>query len=305
MRKFIAVLFLLPAFAIAQTDLPDIDSMSVEEIEKLPPEIQKERPFLPTMRRIMSEGDMEWPEELFGLMVSMQLRDMYYTPYVEAEDDIRKAVSAFQRDIGAKATGELTMGQWEELDRRVTRRHDSPIYAGGYVSVHRFEDYSVSASGTWIIENDQIAYPVNTAEIECYKEQKTCQLIQASIIVPSLEDSDDSYNLTLDTQTYEIISWTDNEVISRPYRTDKCRSTILTINTVSQEVYEITRNNNQEECKFGDLFELPPLEQPRITRLVDGFDTTYAFWQERQKIPREFMNSELRERFQQLLGVEK
>lgn len=305
MRKTIALLLLLPAFAIAQTDLPDIDSMSVEEIEKLPPEILKELPFTSMMRKVISESDMEPTEELLGLMVSFHLRDMYYTPYVEGADEIRRAVAAFQRDIGAKATGELTMGQFEELNRRAIRRHDSPVYAIGFAGVHRIEDYFVSASGTWIIENDQIAHPVNTAEINCYKDQKTCQLIQAIIVVPSLESSQVPYHLSLDTETYEIISWTDNEVISRSFGTDQCRSTVLTINTASEEVYEITRNNNKEGCKFGGLLEIPLLEQPQISRLVKRFDTTRAFWKERRKADGEFMNSELRERFQKLLGVGK
>ena len=296
---------LICSFSHGQTEVPDINSMSVEEIEKLPPEILMELPFMPTLRKLISKGDMELSEEAVGLMVSVFLRDLYYTPYVEGEDDISRAVAAFQRDLGATTTGEITMGQWEELNRRAIRRHDTPVYAGFNTNVYKVGDWSVNATGTWIIENDKIANPVNTAEIECDKERGTCELIQASIIVPSLESSDNAYNLTLDTQTYKIISWTDNEVISRPYSTDECRSTVLTINTASEEVYEITRNNNQEECKFGDLFELPPLEQPRITRLVEGFDTTFAFWKERRKANQEFMNSRIADRFQKFFEVEK
>ena len=305
MRVFIALLVLLPAVSIAQLELPDIDSMSIEEIEKLPPEVLKELPFLPAMRKLLSKSDAVFPEELYGLMLTMPLRDLYYTPYIEGEDDIRKAVSVFQRDIGTKVTGELTMGEYEELNRRYVRRHDTPIYASTYTNVSRFEDYSVTATGTWIIENDQIAYPVNTAEIQCYKERKTCQLIQASVVVPSLDSSDNSFSLTLDTQTYEIISWTENEVVSRPFRTDQCRSTVLTINTAAKEVYEITRNNNQEGCKFGDLLELPPLEQPQVARLAEGFEITYAYWKERKDSHNKYMNSELVERFEELLDVGK
>jgi len=305
MRKFIALLFLLPAIAVAQTERPDIDSMSIEEIENLPPEIQKELPVFPLMTKIFANTDTGTSPELLRFLIGYFLRNLYYTPSVESEDAIRRAVSQFQHDIGAKATGELTIGQFEELNRRTIRLNDTPVYASNFARVHQVEGYAVTATGTWIIENDQIENPVNTAQVECYKNEKTCELVQATVIVPSLESNRDSYNLHLSTQTYEIISWTDNEVISRPSLTSACRSTILTINMASYEVYEITRNNYQEECKFGDLFELPPLEEPRISRLVKGFDPTYAFWRKRGEASKEFINSEIAERFQMLLGVEK
>ena len=305
MRKSIALLFLLPAFASAQTEIPDITNMSVEEIAKLPPEVLKEIPALPAMRKILAEDDSGISEDFFPFMVGFHLRAMYYTPFVESDQEIAKAVAAFQSDIGADVTGELTMGQFEELNRRGIRRSETKVYASSYAGVHRFEDYSVTATGTWIINNDQIADPVNTAEIECIKDQGTCNLIQASIVLPSLDSSSDLYTLHLDTQTYEIISWTANEVISRPYQTNECRSTVLTINTKSQEVYEITRNNNQEECKFGDLFEVPALDQPQVARLVSGFDTTHAYWKKRREAYEEYTNSEVRDRLQKSLGVTK
>ena len=302
MRTFLCLLVLLPVLAVAQTEIPDIDNMSVEEIKKLPPEILKELPFIRTMRRLLAGMDPEFPEEMFSLMRSMFLRDLYYTPYVQSEDEIRKAVTAFQRDIGADMTGELTMGQFEELNRRFARKHETPVYIALNADVYMYDDW-VIASGTWVIENDQIANPVNTAEVKCYKDEGTCELIQASLEVPSLDSGDNTYYLNLDTDTYKVISWSDNEVISRPFRTNECRSSILTINTLSKEVYEVTRNNNQEACKIGDLMEFPPLDEPRILRLVDGWDPTYAFWNERSKHQFEFMNSELIERFQRLLEL--
>ena len=54
MRAFFPLLILLPVFAVAQTEIPDIDSMSAEEIQSLPPEILKELPFLRTMRKLFS-----------------------------------------------------------------------------------------------------------------------------------------------------------------------------------------------------------------------------------------------------------
>lgn len=63
---------------------------------------------------------------------------------------------------------------------------------------------------------------------------------------------------------------------------------------------EITRNNDSEGCKIGDLVELPPLDQRRIARLVDGFKTTDDFWSARRDKIGDFTNSETREKFEQM-----
>ncbi len=86
-----------------------------------------------------------------------------------------EGIKQFQSDIGTAETGELTFGQWQELRRRLTRFGDTPVYvyAGGFCETYVFvlEGY-VSVEGTWILEDEQIAYPINKAIITCDRDRR-------------------------------------------------------------------------------------------------------------------------------------
>jgi hypothetical protein len=302
MRILTVLLVLAQTLAVAQTQAPDIENMTIEEIESLPPEVVQELPAIQMFEKLEIGPELDLPFDFWRFVIGFYLSRLYYTPHIEGEEQIARAVEAFQRDIDADVTGILTLGQFEELNRRATRRFETKVYASNNAYVSKFEDYSVTAKGTWVLEDEQIGDPVNTVEINCIKPQDTCKIIQASVTLPSIDSTNDTYYLSLDTQVYKIISWTDDEVIARPYQTNKCRATTLTINVRTQEVYEVTRNNNQEACKFGDLMELPPLEGPRIARLVKGYEATRAYWEVRTKQYTDYVNSTLRDKFKPLFG---
>jgi len=107
-------------------------------------------------------------------------------------------------------------------------------------------------------------------------------------MIPGFDSADSSYTLMLSTNEYSVISWSKNEIVSTS--NGECRITMLTLNSKANEVYEITRNNDSEGCK-SFLAELPKLEHPRVARLVEGFETTYAYWRERNDKSSNYMNS--------------
>lgn len=263
---------------------------------------------------IKGAGTKEEAERLFDLIPVERARDLPFTVFFEfpgAPRGLREAtemvairevlgglyyprseqgVRQFQEDLGAQATGTLTIGQWEELIRRWTRLRDTEIWVSGFgdeLSISRFEGY-VKTEGTWIIEDDQIAYPVNRSEVICRRELGECLVTQADVMVPQLDDSEDSYGLQIRSNTYSIVSWDADEVVARS--SGRCRTTLLTINSNSREVFEVTRNNETEACREGTILSSPSLDKPRIARLVPGFTTTWDWWQERKKKVREYIN---------------
>ena len=224
----------------------------------------------------------------FGLLaepaVFHQLRILFYP-------GSKEGIKQFQTDIGVEANGDLTWGQAEELQRRISRFNDTRIIAGAgkagdKPSIGKFEGY-VFAEGTWILEDDDIAYPINTAKIECDQEKKICQVVQASVFIPSLDSASDFYSISLDSSPYPILSWNTNEIMAEA--SSDCRTSTLTINFNSEEVFEITRNNKTKQCREGFL-ALPSLEKPRIARLVSGWDRTYKWWDDRKEKISEYMN---------------
>lgn len=312
LRLLLTALSFFATAAIAQgPNPPNFEEMSLEELSKLPEDIIKKMPARLLFAKMADESeDFSASPEMITLLLSLPLRELFYLapPMQHNERDYLSAVRDFQSDIGVEQTGELTIGQYSELSRMFTRRRDTPIYASTPMSVYVIDGYA-TAQGTWIIEGEDIAYPVNTAKVECSQRSMDCTMVQAEVAVPSLDSDQTSYGLTLTTIRYEVISWKEDEVVARGIGGlgPQCRTTLLTLNSSTEEVYEIARNAASEGCGVQDSpFSLPPLESPRISRMVDGWDVTYEYWQQRKRKTSEYLNSRIRdEAFLHALGITK
>ncbi len=280
--------------------LPDISKMSKEEFEKLPKEVRDELPMLDSFRHFGKEG----LARVMELSVSSSLAKlMYFDPMPESK--VREAIKRFQHDIGQAQTGELTISQFAELNRRSTRFTDTPVYlptTGDELRVYS-HSVSVTAEGTWIIEGEKVFYPINHSQINCHKPQGFCDVITVEIGIPKIENEnsyvDSSYNLHLNKETYSVISWTDSEVISQA--DGVCRSTIMTINVKNKEVFQITRNMDSNDCDLG-IVTLPKLKKPRISRLVPGWQLSWDFWENRRTQTMKFLNPDFQKSFNESIN---
>lgn len=300
---FLAACDMLEAAPAPQATLPNISKMSDEEINNLPEETRNQLPADAVFARLVG-GAM-------GPLMKFQTTDAlarlsYFDPIPEQQ--LREAVRKFQRDIGQPQTGELTFGQFEQLQLRSARVTESTISllsSGGWdeLNVFNFQNTYVATEGTWAIEGEQIAFPVNHAKIVCQKSEGTCEVQQVEVQLPSLEVvgrsafSDNPMVFHPDVATFKIVSWSASEVISQAE--GQCRTTLMTINVMNNEVFQVTRNSGGE-CSFGDT-KFPQLERPRISRLLPTGKTVYDFWQERSKITLRYRNSEVAARFEKLL----
>ena len=232
---------------------------------------------------LMSAWSKEGSETLDALL-TLQLRGLFYP-------DPPKGVSQFQEDIGAPVTGEITFGQWLELQRRWTRLRDSPVH----LSISEPRIYSSSGfaqtEGAWIIDNEEIAFPINDSEVTCRRDWGICQVVIAQLSVPRINESAGGYYMTVDVDEYDIISWGESEIVARSE--SDCRIVLLTMNLNSHETIEIVRNNETQSCRES-VVSLPRLTSPRVSRLVSGFSQSEAFWKGREKITREYINPRTR-----------
>lgn len=69
--------------------------------------------------------------------------------------------------------------------------------------------HKVIAEGTWVLDNEKLAYPLNVTKITCYKEISTC--IEARAEIMSGGDSD---SLLLNTYDFPITKWDNYEIIA-------------------------------------------------------------------------------------------
>ena len=252
---------------------------------------------------LIKERSLELPVsalEKFGFgsfLVSFHLASLFYPDSIEG-------VKQFQADIGVKETGQLTLGQFFRLRYRWTHSRENHVHVSTLpIEISVIDKAYATVEGTWVIENDEIAYPINFAKIICRRDRKECQDITANLQIPDLDEADaakgkdasDNYHLHLSENTYDIISWDANEIVARNQNILGCSISLLTLNLNSHEVWEMTRNNETPECRrstplFGTL------DKPRVARLVPGFDAAWEFWQKRRVITDSYFNPRFREK---------
>jgi hypothetical protein len=230
------------------------------------------------------------------VVFSMPLRLLLYPPS-------REGVEQFQADIGAEVTGELTLRQSLEGHRRWLRQRDTPVHATGWAEVHMNDDSGwARVDGTWILEDEEIAFPVNTSKIDCDRARRECLVADADVLIPSPDSDDDYYILHLGLQRYEIISWEDGVIVARRSAAI-CTTEILTLNSNSNEVSEFVTSNETPECLT--LRERPfasrQLDKPRIARLVPGSKRTREFWDKRREATSAYLNPRVWEETKQVL----
>lgn len=137
------------------------------------------------------------------------------------------------------------------------------ISSGGSVFTSFWDRGFVSATGTWVIEDTKQAFPRQTTEIKCYRDEKECLSAQAEITFGD--------TLSLQTERMTITSWDANTIVYASTE-PACVTYVYTITRASQRV-----TGQRRPKPTGDTCKM--LEQ-RVLNLTmrDGFQV----WQQLQ-----------------------
>jgi hypothetical protein len=155
----------------------DIDRMSKEDLNKITTEQMNALPAFKAWNKFepqMAAG--------MGASVPMMLRDLGYgfrEAFTGSDDQVGRWVTQFQHDIGEPETGVITLGELNTLQSaRMSSKQVMSMSVcrwgdkdGPEITLNK--DYA-SASGTFIIEGDKIAWPLNITRFECYREWSYC-----------------------------------------------------------------------------------------------------------------------------------
>jgi hypothetical protein len=177
------------------------------------------------------------------------------------------------------------------MKRRWTRLHDTQSMLLGLMKYKSMNRMVGQSRRHWMLEEEEIAYPANQSEITCRRDLATCLSVQANVTVPGVDEDNQDYYLSVNSETYDIISWSAGEIVAR--LAGQCRIVLLTLNMHSDEVFEITRNDETEACREAYLTQ-PSLDKPRIARLGPSGQLTMDFWRGRREITGKFSNSRFR-----------
>jgi len=276
--------------------------MSAKEYADLPKEIKDKLPLIDVLQRFTPKNAPPI-EKTLKIIFARALSQLVYFDF--GEEELKKAIKKFQRDVGEKQTGVLTAGQAEKLMIRAERISDTPITLPGYGETLRVygDNNHIFTNGTWRIEGDKIMYPLNYSKINCHKSIGTCEALQIDFNIPRLDKSNSSkYFFMITEDIYQIISWTDSEVISKS--AVNCRQTIMTIDKSNNEVFQITKNRGTKGCDTG-IAKFPPLKVPRISKLYPSYVKSNEFWEKRKKETDKFMNPDYQNLIKTYLKAEK
>jgi hypothetical protein len=279
--------------AFAQT--VDIDKLSDADWALLTPEQTKALPAFKTFTRMQPQfgvGMRAW--------VPLMLRDLGYgfrEAFTGSDEQLRRWVAQFQRDVGEPETGDLTYGQWETLSKRATDVIKTPhISLTGGSRTMITTDYAMAQG---ILEGDQQfgGEPAKTlTNFRCFREFGFC--FQSDVWIsssgPILKGPSYSvltgpvldgpiYKFTQYEQKIPITSWKEHEVVAT-IKDGLCKTTTITIS--AREAFQIIRYDGDPTCAEN---------KPRLDKLIDADTYSEDYFTDKQKQAEGYYSKEYRE----------
>lgn len=274
--------------------------------------VAKYRDYLPEQLLILSEDERQSSVPMMfsgaanlatspagDLIMQANLNSLMYDGFA----DYAGAKRAFQTDLGEEPTGALTVWQIHSLGYRASRVNMTsvsffPLDFGGMMA----ESWAF-VKGTVEIIDEKIAYPINHVDIECSRNEGTCEYRQIALTLPDENSWVQSYIVgEIADDTYQITRWEGQLIDAVPLDTSACRTTQLSLNFETQEFFEIARNNTAGDCETMLGVTLPRLEKPRVSRIVDGREIISAEFKAINEETFTFFSSSFRSRVEALIA---
>jgi hypothetical protein len=145
------------------------------------------------------------------------------------------------------------------LVRNAALSHNVPVRPGlgPLVSTNMWKDGMIWARGTWIMENDRPAFPLQMTEIYCVRSHGTCTTATAEV-------QDDALNVEM--ETLQIDRWSDDAVVVSN-SSAVCADYIYTISRANQRMV----GTRSPKKRSDDRCSLASANTIQMT-LGNGFD---------------------------------
>lgn len=242
--------------------------------------VAKYRDYLPEQLLALSEDEQQSSVPMMfsgaanlatspagDLVMQANLNSLMYDGFADYDG----AKRAFQEDLGEEPTGALTVWQIHSLGYRASRVNMTSVSFFPFDFGGTMTDDWAFVKGTVEIIEERIAYPINHVDIECSRNEGTCEYRQIALTLPDENSWVQSYHVgEIADDTYRITRWEGQLIDAVPLNSSACRTTQLSLNFETQEFFEIARNNTAGDCETMLGVTLPRLEKPRVSRIVDG-----------------------------------
>jgi peptidoglycan hydrolase-like protein with peptidoglycan-binding domain len=272
---FIITVFFLSfsSMVLAETSAPDHAKHAQEPAPKSTKADLAQTPGQPSEEQ--KELEKLKPEEYRLLVLGTQIylgRFGYGVgPFTgELDQKTQKALREYQKNVGIAETGLINKDTLKHLtDDNSTLDQILP-----FIPKFNFDDgqwpETVSAHGTWAVENLPVAEALQTSQISCHRKWNLCAVSTAKL--------DPGYTPTLlsYTNVYEVDTWNDTDLITKPSKTGTCVSTILQIR---REENSVTRLTSFERTNDGPCATVTARDIPM--HLADGSQIYLALKQQK------------------------
>lgn len=305
-RGLTASLFLMAVSAFvpraaAQIVVHDLAKLSSEQIDLLPAVEVAASYASSTAAAGARDAAIRDAVATFNANVRYQLAALYYPIDLSGADgsladrnaveQVKAFESTLDRGTVRKFTpdGILNFAELREIDHIYELARTLPVISmENDVSVFQFGqgDYgTVRATGTWVMLNEQIAFPLNLATITCDKIEGSCEVREVDISAPSEKglatSSDGQYMLYSGVPNYfNVTRWSGSVVEARslaPIGEPECRFTTLTINSETKTVTQITQDG-ETKCTVVGTAKLERLGAPRVTVMRSPKESFSAYF---------------------------
>jgi hypothetical protein len=136
--------------------------------------------------------------------------------------------------------------------------------SGPIVATDYWDRGYVYAEGTFTIDNDRSAFPIQTSKISCYRDRKSCTRAQAEIAFRDM--------LNVELTEHDVSLWNETTILF--LEDPLCVRYVYTIDRTNKRVFgSRTKKPNVAGCELVDA-------KPLTLSLVNGFDVWWRLNQE-------------------------
>lgn len=183
-------------------------------------------------------------------VIAMRLGTLMYP----ASSNFELAVKDYQIDLGANATGNLTVGQLDELHYRSAISKLEHVKLTSELQSFQL-DQVVRIRGSMRGFLKDVVHPINRVQIICYKSTLSCSMELLQLQIPTRESTRRGYRINLRNRwDYEVLRWEKDYMVLERITDSSCAVFHLNLN-FSPKLFRERPVSKSENCKWEEFEE--------------------------------------------------
>lgn len=199
----------------------------------------------------------------------------------EVDEATKQALREYQHYVGLPETGEIDYQTLKQLTDNNKTLDQAIPFLPQYAFNDQQGDHTISAQGTWARENLPVHEALQTSDFTCRRTLNVCIDSTAGL------SPGNTQSLLVRTQYFEIDSWDEKSIVTKPTQTGPCAMTVVRID---REEKTIVRSTSVKREVDGPCATAPSFN--RQFQLADGAQIYRALKQQKLEDTRKILRVE-------------